>query len=220
MVTSLYSSRSKSLAGVFEALGTSTEFQPGVLVARRLQGVRFGLGAGILIRREALERMGGFPAIADYLADDYMLGSRCAAEGGRLELSAVLAEHRLGSPTIREWTSRQLRWNRGIRVSRPAGYLGLVFTQGTAAAVLLLLATGGSPLGWLVLASIVGIRLSTAWIIGARCLKDPTVERFLWLVPLRDLAGTLLWAAGLVGTRIVWRGQKFRLKKDGRLEAS
>ena len=48
MLTSLYSSRAGNWAGRFEALGTATEFQPGVLVARMLQRVRFGLGAGIL----------------------------------------------------------------------------------------------------------------------------------------------------------------------------
>jgi ceramide glucosyltransferase len=217
MVTSLYSSRAQSWAGRLEALGTATEFQPGVLVARIVERVRFGLGAGILIRRDALGSIGGFRAIADYLADDYMLGNLCDRSGGRIELATAVAEHHLGSPSAGEWIRRQIRWNRGIRVSRPAGYFGLVLTQGTAAATLLLLAAGGSTLASLVFAATVAARLVSAWIVGARYLKDPIVRRFLWLVPIRDLAGTALWAAGLFGTTVVWRGQRFRLEKDGRL---
>jgi ceramide glucosyltransferase len=217
MVTSLYSSRAQSWAGRLEALGTATEFQPGVLVARIVERVRFGLGTGILIRRDALGSIGGFRAIADYLADDYMLGSLCFRAGHRIELATAVAEHHLGSPTLSEWIGRQVRWNRGIRVSRRAGYFGLALTQGVAAAALLLLATGASAFGWLVFAATMAVRLASAWIVGARYLRDPTVRRFLWLVPLRDLAGTALWAIGLFGKQIRWRGQRFRLAKDGRL---
>lgn len=217
MLTSLYSSRARNWAGRFEALGTATEFQPGVLVARMLQRVRFGLGAGILIRRDALDAIGGFPAVSDYLADDYMVGNLCDRSGGRVELATAVAEHHLGSPSVGEWIRRQVRWNRGIRVSRPAGYFGLVLTQGVAAAALFVGVSGGSTLAWSVFAATVGTRLASAWIVGARCLKDPTVRGFLWLVPVRDLAGTALWAAGLVGKTVEWRGQRFRLEKDGRI---
>lgn len=217
MLTSLYSSRAGNWAGRFEALGTATEFQPGVLVARMLQRVRFGLGAGILIRRDALDAIGGFSAIADHLADDYMLGCLCDGAGGRIELSTAVAEHHLGSPSFGEWFRRQVRWNRGIRVSRPAGYFGLVLTQGVVAAALFLLASGGSAIGWSVFAATIGARLASAWIVGARYLKDPTVRGFLWLVPIRDFAGTALWLTGLFGRSVDWRGQRFRLEKDGRM---
>ena len=38
--------------------------------------MRYGLGATLAMRREALEGIGGFEAIVDYLADDYELGAR------------------------------------------------------------------------------------------------------------------------------------------------
>ncbi len=217
MVTSLYSSRARNWPGRFEALGTAAEFQPGVLVARMIQRVRFGLGAGILIRREALDALGGFTAIADYLADDYMLGNLCDRAGGRIELATAVAEHHLGSPSLGEWIGRQVRWNRGIRASRPGGYAGLALTQGVAAATLFLIVAGGSRVAWAIFAATLAARLVSAWIVGSRFLRDPTVGRFLWLLPVRDLAGTALWAAGLFGSEVVWRGQRFRLGPDGKL---
>ena len=53
VVTCPYRSTASGFFGRLEALGTSTEFQAGVLVARRMEGMKFGLGATILIRRAA-----------------------------------------------------------------------------------------------------------------------------------------------------------------------
>jgi ceramide glucosyltransferase len=42
------------------------------------------------------------------------------------------------------------------------------------------------------------------------------VLRDIFLLPVRDLLAPFVWAAGLVGNRIHWRGDDFHLK-DGRL---
>jgi ceramide glucosyltransferase len=47
-------------------------------------------------------------------------------------------------------------------------------------------------------------------------LGDRQVLASLWLVPLRDLLGVGIWVAGFAGDSIVWRGERFRLRK-GRL---
>src|ERR1035437_4599692 len=80
MVTCLYRGVAASTFGSqLESLGISTDFCPWVLVARQLEGgLRFGLGATLAFRRIDLERIGGFQAIVDFLADDYELGRRIA----------------------------------------------------------------------------------------------------------------------------------------------
>jgi ceramide glucosyltransferase len=217
MVTSLYSTRAEGGPGRLEGLGTATDFIPGVIVAREFEGVRFGLGAGILVRRSVLASFGGLDSIADHLADDYMLGMLCSRAGQRIELSETVVEHHLGRPGIGEWLRRQARWNRGIRASRPGGYAGLWLTQGVTAAALLVAATEASGLAIGALAAVVAVRLLTAWRVGVRYLRDPSVRRCFWLIPLRDLAGSLLWASAYLGNTVEWRGRRYRLLRGGRL---
>jgi ceramide glucosyltransferase len=52
--------------------------------------------------------------------------------------------------------------------------------------------------------------------VGAEVLADHQVLPRLWMVPLRDFIGFGIWIAGFAGDTIVWRGERFYLRK-GRL---
>jgi len=220
VVTCFYRTRGRGFVGRLDALSLSTEFLPGALVARRLEGMSFAMGAGILIRREVLDRIGGFPAIEDPLADDYLLGKLSHEAGYRVELARDVVDHRLGTRSLADLRARQNRWNLGIRTSRPWGYAGLVFTQGTLAALLLLAATGASALGWSVVAAFLAVRMASAAYLGLACLQDRTILRDLWLVPIRDLMAAGLWIRSFFGHTVVWRGRRLRVGAGGRILAS
>lgn len=217
VVTSPYRSRGRGWGGVLQALGNAAEFQPSVFVARRLEGLRFALGAGILIRREALDAIGGFAALSPYLADDLMLGLLPARAGRRVVLSPPVLDHELGRVSFRAFARRQIRWNRGIRAARPGGYAGLFATQSTVLALLLLIATKGSAAGSAVAAAAIVSRLAMAWIVGARLMGDAAVRRWLLLVPIRDAVAFALWAAGFFGRTVEWRGALYRVGRGGRI---
>src|SRR5262249_42023077 len=70
-----------------EALAIGADFIPAVIVARRMEGLRFTLGATMATTRERLAEIGGFEALAGYCADDFELGRRIAAAGHRVELA-------------------------------------------------------------------------------------------------------------------------------------
>ena len=56
------------------AMLMSVEEPAGVLVANLLEGMKFGLGPTIAVRREALEEVGGYEKFYDYSANDFILG--------------------------------------------------------------------------------------------------------------------------------------------------
>ncbi len=217
VVTCLYRSEARGFAGVMDALGLSTDFQPAVLVARLVEGMSFAMGSGILIRREVLRTIGELDAIAGYLVDDYLLGNLPTRAGYRVELVAEVVEHTLGTASLRGLIEHQTRWNRGIRASRPWGYAGLLFTQATLPSLLLLLLAADWPLAWPIAALTLGSRLAMAWFVAVHCLGDRVSRRSLWLVPLRDLLSFLLWLGAFFGDTIVWRGNHYRLGVGGRL---
>src|SRR5581483_1282305 len=154
--------------------------------------IRFALGSTILTRRELLEKIGGFHAVADYLADDFLLGNYAAEAGCEVVLSDYVVEHLSGPDTFATMLRHQLRWGRSTRISRPKGYAGLILTYGTATSLLLLVALGFSAFGWV-------------------ALGDRVLAKNFLLVPLRDLIGFGVWAASFVGDEIQWRGTTFRV---------
>lgn len=218
VVTCPYRSQATGLVATLEAIGTATEFHPGVLVARKLEGVHFAFGQTIVIRRVLLEKLGGFEAIADYLADDFQLGNLPATVGYRVVLSHYIVEHGLSSHAFWISLQRQMRWARGIRVSRPWGYLGKIFTYGTVMSLGLLGVSGGSPLGWTMLVLTWTIRSLMAWMIGIWWLNDRPTRRGWWLLPLYDMISFVVWCGGLMGNSIEWRGNRFRLLPGGKLQ--
>src|SRR3984885_6573678 len=141
MITCLYRGvATPPLGSRLEALGISTDFCAGVLAARQLEGgVRFGLGSTMAFRRNDLAAIGGFESIVDYLADDYELGRRIAAQGRKVQLSDVVVETFLPNYSLSGFLHHQLRWARGVRDSRRWGYVGLGVTFGVFWALLTVL---------------------------------------------------------------------------------
>jgi ceramide glucosyltransferase len=210
LVTCLYRAHAESWAARAEALGIATEFVPSVLVARLLGVAEFALGSTMAFRSEDLRAIGGFQAIAGYLADDYQLGLHINRLGRHIELSTEVIETSLGAGSWRETWLHQLRWSRTIRVSRPSGYLGYVVTHATLWA-LVAFAAGD----WLAGVMALIARIAAGLAAGVGVLADRRVWRDLWMLPLRDLFGFAVWLGGLFGNQVEWRGQRLKLRADG-----
>jgi ceramide glucosyltransferase len=169
------------------------------------------MGSTMAFRRETLDRIGGFAAIADYLADDYQLGQRIHALGLKCMLSDVIVTTHLGGNWGDVW-HHQVRWARTIRVSNFWGYLGLPVTFASLWA-LAALAAGSYALATAVLAS----RMLMASVSGGYVLGAADTWLLWLLIPLRDLFGTAVWCAGLLGKIVLWRGRSLKLDPLGRI---
>jgi ceramide glucosyltransferase len=214
LVTCLYRGiPAGTIASRLESLGISTDFVPGVLAARQIEGgLHFGLGSTLALRRKDLESIGGFESIVDYLADDYELGKRIAERGLKVELSNAIVDTFLPAYSFSGFISHQLRWARTIRASRPGGYAGLLVTYTLPWAILCLLLARGATWAWGLFAVAALLRLSMALVTGLSTLQDNKVVRSLWPLPIRDILAVVVWIGGLVGKKIVWRGEEFYLE--------
>jgi ceramide glucosyltransferase len=218
MVTCLYrGARATTLAGLLENIGISSTFGPEVCSARALEGVKFALGSTIVMRRELLERIGGFPALADYLADDFLLGNYTARAGYEVVLSDCVVEHVSGPDTMSEMWKHQLRWGRSTSASRPWGYRGLILTYGTATSLMALLAWGFSSFALGLFAATTLVRFLPVFVVGVWGLKDRSLARYFWLAPIRDLITFGVWVVSFFGDEIEWRGANFRVLPGGKL---
>lgn len=217
LVTCLYRGEAPfTLTARLEALYVGSTFLPSVMVARRFLDMRFALGATMALRRSDLARMGGFAAVADYLADDYQIGARVAGLGLRVHLSDYVVAYFMGATAFRDQWDREVRWLRCSRVSRPLEYPGMLLTFSTPLAVALVLATGFAPLGWWALLISSLVRWLVAWVV-AGYTGDQVVRHWLVWLPVRDTLSAVVWCVGGVGRRVVWRGEEFKLQADGRM---
>lgn len=201
-----------TLGSRLESLGISTDFFPGVLVARNIEGMKFGLGSTLAFRRTDLQKAGGFEAFLDYLADDYYIGNRLTALGKDVELSSVVVESFLPRYTMKSFFEHQLRWARTVKDVRRWGYLGLGVTFVLSWALLTFILSRGASWSWVLLALALIVRLAAAVYASRKVLHDAQTKLLAWL-PLRDIAAVFVWLASFMGRTVTWRGASYTLKQ-------
>lgn len=205
-----------TLAMQWEAVAINADFWSQVLQSGSLKPMDFALGAVMATRRELVQRIGGFRALVDCLADDYQLGHRIAGLGYRVLLSSVVVDcwsHPMGWRAV--WT-HQLRWARTIRVCQPVPYFFSILSNPTLWP-LLWLALRSSPASLAIAAGGLLLRLGTARDLHRRLTGSAPGLGQACLVPLKDSLQFVIWLAAFVGNRIEWRGQRLRLRRDGTL---
>lgn len=218
LVTCLYKiSNPRSIGAAFESLAIALDFIPSVLIARRLEGVTFGLGASMFLSKKGLQDIGGLPAIAEYLADDYQIGRRLWQKGYKNILSRVVLENVVGPMSISDHISHQLRWARTYRASRPRGFAGYGITHIFPFALLLLVLQGPTMLTLSLPGAVLALRLCLAAVVYKKVIRSKTWLKWLPLLPVKDLLSFGIWAWSFAGNRVTWRGRSFKIMKDGRI---
>lgn len=214
MVTCLYRAEAHDWPSRFEALAIATDFAPSTLVAQMFGVADFGLGSTMAFRRADLDRIGGFQAIGDYIADDYQLGHKLHALGMRNIISEVIVSTRLSAGSWLGAWNHQVRWARTIRLSGGLGYAGLPITYATVWAVIAAL----FGLWWIAL-TLLAIRFAMSIVSGWLLLGSADVLKYFYAIPVRDLCGVAVWAAGLFKNEVVWRDQRLTLDAQGKIVA-
>jgi len=218
MVTCVY--RGKNAAGFWSgltAIGMSVEMTAGVLVANLLEGMKFGLGPTIAVKKEAVEKIGGYEVLGEYFANDFMIGNLIDKAGYQVVLSHHVIDHVVNQKTLGKVWENQLRWAKSTRYSRPWGHLGsgLIFAIPYGLLGLLAgLALGQPVLGGTFLTVAILNRVIESWLIGWGVVRDPVALKQFWMYPLRDLLGFAVWVASYTGASSVWRDSKYELRGD------
>jgi ceramide glucosyltransferase len=218
LVTSLYrTSHVSNIASAIEATGLTTEMVPNILAALQLEGLTFALGASMAVRREALFAVGGFEALTDYLADDYHLGYKIQSAGWDIALDGCFVESMMKAEDLKAVLSRQLRWARTMRASRPGGYLAYGITLPFPAVLLALVTAPSATVALAAMCLLYTVRLAVSTAFSRSFVRDGLLPRWLWLIPLRDMLAFFCWALSFMGNRVEWRGSIFRLKPGGKI---
>lgn len=215
IVTCLY--KGVPAGGIWSDLGAlqiNFGFLPSAILGAALGLGRGCFGATIALRRETLERIGGFAPLRNQLADDHRIGEAVRAHGLAVVLSPYLVEARVFEPSLSALWRHELRWARTVRGVAPAGFVGSVLTHPLALSALVAAASRFGLTSCVILAITWLARWAGAH-VAARALGLPTAR--LWLIPVRDALSFAVFVASFFGRRVFWRDQHFRVEPSGRM---
>jgi ceramide glucosyltransferase len=207
---------SGSIGGTLDMLHLTTGIATGVLATKRIAGKDIVVGKSMAMRRSDLEALGGFAAVKDVLAEDFILGKMIpAALGKRVALSSMPVVNHSSSTSSRQFFKRYQRWSVIHRqaVGLPL-YCGEILLNPIALCALALIA---NPRAWhlacgiavsKMLVDVFAVRALTGRFIGLRALA---------LVPYKDALIFAAWLYGLLFDRVDWRGNKLVVLPGTRL---
>jgi ceramide glucosyltransferase len=204
----------KSLAESLQTIGMISDFYPGILVARQLDGVKFALGTTIATTRQRLAAFGGYHAIENRPGDDLLVGRLIAEQGYKVVLLPYTIQTVADYQSMPDLLHKRMRWVVVMRHMRPWGHLGLLLTQGLpwSLAALAIHPTAGVALGYL--GTYLGLRIAMSWIIGGQGLKDSALWKKLWLIPAWDAMAFGIWLISFGRNSVRWRGGQYYIR-DG-----
>jgi len=197
-------------------VGMLSDFYPGILVAKQLDGVKFALGPTIATTRTRLRAFGGYEAIENRPADDLLVGRLIAEQGCEVVLLPYAISTVPDYQSLRELFYKRLRWITVMRHMRPWGHMGLIFTLGLPWALLAVALLPTSEIAAGYLGGYLVVRSLLTILVGSYGLKQPGVWKKLVLIPLWDAMASLIWAVSFTRRTIRWRGQDY-LIRDGEL---
>jgi len=192
-------------------VGMLSDFYPGILVAKQLDGVKFALGPSICTTRTRLAEFGGYPSIENKPADDLLVG-RFIAEGGH---EVVLLPYQVATvpdyQSFRDLVLKRLRWITVMRNMRPWGHAGLIFTLGLPWVLLAIVLEPTAAVVTAYLGGYLLLRSILTLLVGSLGLKQRNVWPKLLLIPVWDAVATGIWLASFTRRTIRWRGHDYRI---------
>ncbi|MGC1415672.1 MAG: glycosyltransferase [Candidatus Acidiferrum sp.] len=212
-VTCLYvSAEEHTFLQELQSIGMICDFYPGILVARQLDGVKFALGQTMVTTKKHLAGFGGFSAIENRPADDLLFGRLIAEQGFEVELLPYAVETVADFRSLPEFFFKRLRWMTVMRLMRPWGHIGLIFTQGLAWSVAAVVVHPTARVALIYLGGYLCVRVAMTWLIGVWGMKQKGIWKKMMLVPLWDAWALLIWLVSFVRRSIRWRGDRYYIR--------
>ena len=205
-----------SFAENLQSVGMTSDFFPGILVARQLDGVKFALGTTIATTRSHLMAFGGYRSIQNQPADDLLVGRLIAEQGYEIELSPYVIDTVSDYASVGDLLHKRMRWLVVMRHMRPRGHLGMLFTQGLPWSILAFLAHPTLAVFALYFGLYIALRTAMTWIVGNKGLKRTNLLKLCALIPVWDAFAFSMWIASFTRKTVRWRGGHYYIR-NGKL---
>jgi len=207
------STKETTLVQELQSIGMISDFWAGIFVAWQLDGVKFTFGQSIITRRKNIAAFGGYEAIENRPADDLRVGRLIAELGYEVKLLTHVIQTVADFASLNDLFYKRVRWLTVMRLMRPWGHFGLIFTLGLPWA-LVAIATHpsmGVAVGYL--GGYALLRVAMTWLIGAWGMKQTGLWKTMPLIPAWDAMAFVMWLISFGRKTIRWRGVEYFIRE-------
>jgi len=210
----------KSLANNLQTIGQVSDFYASLAVARLLDGVKFALGSTIVTRDEILAECGLFAAIENKPADDMLVGRLISEKGYRVELLPYAVRAVADFESMRGFLQKRMRWAIVQKNMRPWGHLGLLLTLGLPWSLAAIAVHPTAAVAAIYLGGYISLRLLMTTVIAVWGLRQPSIAKKFWLIPVWDALATVILLLSFGRNRVRWRDGEYFIRNGTLTPAS
>lgn len=219
----------KTLGSIFENLHLNSFIVGSVCFLDRFLRMPCVVGKSMLMTKSDLNAIGGLAAVKDVLAEDYVIGKKMHQRGKKVILSKHIIKNVNEYWGIRRFLNRHTRWGKLRWKIGGVSYISELLGNPvcTSIAPIVLGEISRFTISFVLAVSLLKI-FGDLWIrtILIRQEEQNTPRRgachpasvplhplMYALVPLKDILIGLIWFVPLVSDSVVWRGNRYCIKK-------
>ncbi|MGO9952452.1 MAG: ceramide glucosyltransferase [Dissulfurispiraceae bacterium] len=205
-----------SVGAVLENLHLNSFVMGGVSFLDRFLKMPCVVGKSMLMRKSDLDAIGGFAAVKDVLAEDYLLGKRMHASCKKVVLSRHVIDNVNEYWGFRKFLNRHTRWGKlrwhigGIK------YLSELIGNPVFMSFMPLVLLGPSLRTVVFTAGVSLCKSAGDFFVGRKIGTDMTASSYV-LAPLKDILIGVIWFVPILSNTVVWRGNRYIIGKDSML---
>ncbi len=214
----------RSLGAQFENLHLNSFIIGSVSFLDRVMGMPCVIGKSMLMKKTALEALGGLVAFKDILAEDFIIGREMDKSGKKVVLSNHLISNVNEYWDIKRFMNRHTRWGKLRWKIGGAKYISELLVNPVFIAALPILLTGVSRVTLSFVVFIALVKVLGDLMLG-KTIESTAAPTYVYkqspftyfLVPVKDIIIGLLWFVPLLSSTVVWRGNRYVIGQDSRL---
>jgi ceramide glucosyltransferase len=216
LVNPVYGKGNRALGSILEDLHLNSLILSGLALLTIYTRKQAGFGKSMFFRRKDLEAVGGFEALKDYFAEDYVLSQKLARLPGGCEVSHTILPCITSNRILQQFVNRHGRWAQARRRIAGWSYPSEILANPIFWSAVYLVVNLFSLAGLKVFLATALFKTGLESIQGVAVGKN---KRWLsyFLVPVKDLLIGFIWFYPLITDTVYWRGKRLKVAKGTRL---
>lgn len=171
------------------------------------------VGKSMLMHKKDLCDIGGFLAVKDILAEDYVIGKKMSDAGKRVYLSSYAVQNVNIHWSIKRFLNRHTRWGKLRRQLGGYKYVSELVGNPVFLSVMPLILVGFTEATTTLALTTMLLKTAGDFYLG-QLLKSDTKPLLYFLVPVKDIIIGVIWFVPLFCSTTIWRGNRYSIGKD------
>jgi ceramide glucosyltransferase len=203
---------SRSIGSLLENMHLNSFVIGHVAIFTTLFKMSVVVGKSMLIRKKAFEEIGGFDAVRNVLAEDYVIGELMHKKGTRVVTSGHVVNAVNQDRTFAQFLKRHARWVKLRYKLGALGYCSEIMSNAVFISCLALAVLGPATHAVSLAAAVWFLKIMGDYLLGRRIRS---AHRFFhyFLSPIKDIIIGCIWFVPFVSRTVIWRRHRYKITK-------